>query len=603
MEKKPIELPPNTIIGNWKPSILLGQGGQGAVWAAKPAKVKHTPQRALKASFATDEQAKARFVREVETLRRCDSPYILKVYDSDLEWKPHVPGLPALAYYVAEKCQGSMVQRKPQLGDARRKLELFKHACAAVSYLHSLTDPVIHRDIKPDNFLIANELGNAVLADFGIARTISDASLTEVFEVVGTPYYRAPEVLHGSRGSIQSDIYGLGRLLEWLLTGEVSTDMGTRAVPRGLELDDDACNVLDGIIARATQVTPAHRFSSVQAIADQLPELWMSVRPRPNAGPVLPDTNAATVLPAAIELARESDQLGWRQLQNELRRDFVQRVIPWRQEHEYEWPRDGKKETIFAITDTLLDIALGRMALGLAGVFSNNPAFADQRQVVEDLLSIPSWSRGGTTAIIEAPRTLVYIFHYLHGALCMTYGQAELALQLARMAVPDPDRSDTEPLWKDHGISGWPKLLGRNCVQAWEYVCDLRDRRSVLEGLFALQSDYEVGLAAYSMLLVLHEVADDASTATAERLAKPESFSLDFPPLFIVMSNETIATAARRTLRNKQLVERVAERSGAKVDGMRKLWPARKKMIFTWCRETFDRWGYLDNKPVPDNLG
>lgn len=69
-------------------------------------------------------------------------------------------------------------------------------------------------------------------------------------------------MLHGSRGSIESDIYGLGRLLEWLLTGEVSTDMATRAVPRGGELDDDACNALDGVIAKATQVTAAHLLTA-----------------------------------------------------------------------------------------------------------------------------------------------------------------------------------------------------------------------------------------------------------------------------------------------------------------------------------------------------
>ena len=213
MEKKPIVLPPNTVIGVWKTNILLGQGGQGAVWAAKPAKVKHTPQRALKACFASEPQARSRFVREVETLRRCDSPNILKVYDQDLEWKEHAAGLPPFAYFVGEKCQGSMEQRQPHLGDARRRLELFKQACAAVRYLHTMADPVIHRDIKPANFLIAHELSNVVLADFGIARALSDSSLTQAFEIVGTPYYRAPEVLHGSRGTIESDVYGLGRLL------------------------------------------------------------------------------------------------------------------------------------------------------------------------------------------------------------------------------------------------------------------------------------------------------------------------------------------------------------------------------------------------------
>jgi serine/threonine protein kinase len=340
VEKKPIELPPNAIIGAWKPTTLLGQGGQGAVWAAKPVRVKHTPQRAVKVCFASDDQGRARFAREVETLRRCDSPNILRIYDHDLEWKERIDSLPAFAYYVAEKCQGSMTQRKAQLGDARRRLELFRQACAAVSYLHSLSDPVIHRDIKPDNFLIAQEFGNVVLADFGIARAASDTLLTQAFEIVGTPYYRAPEVLHGARGDVQSDIYGLGRLLEWLFTGEVSTDMATRPVARGQELDDDTCNLLDGVIAKATQVTPAHRFTSVQALSDQLPELWISAKPRPKPGPVLPDTSATTVLTAALELARTSDQLGWRQLQNQLRRDLAERLIAWRTQRERAWPGD-----------------------------------------------------------------------------------------------------------------------------------------------------------------------------------------------------------------------------------------------------------------------
>lgn len=601
--KKPIELPPNTVIGTWKPTNLLGQGGQGAVWAAKPVKVKHTPQRALKACFATDDQGRARFVREVETLRRCDCPHVLKVYDQDLEWKEHVPGLPAFAFYVSEKCQGSMEQRQPHLGDTRRRLSLFKQACAALAYLHTMPDPVIHRDIKPANFLIAQELANVVLADFGIARALSDSTLTQAFEIVGTPYYRAPEVLHGSRGTVQSDVYGLGRLLEWLLTGEVSTDMGMRPVPRGLDLDDEACNALDGIIAKATQVTPAHRYTSVQALADQLPDLWISVRPRPKPERVLPDTTAATVLPAALELARTNDLLGWRQLQNQLRRDFVERITEWRKQREPKWPGDKNKETGIAFTDSVLDIAMGRMVFGLAGVFSNNPAFADQRQVVEDLLSVPDWSRGGTVAIIEAPRALVYVFQYLHGALCMAYGQPDLALQLALTSVPDPDRPDLSPLWKEHGLVGWPKLLGGSCDWAWEYICNLRERRPVLEQFFALQGDYEVALAAYSMLLVLHEVADDASGATPEALANPDKFGMDFPPLFIGMSRETIATAARRTLRSKQVVVRVAERAGTKPDAMRKLWPARKKLIFKFRRDVFDRWGYLDNIPVPDDLG
>ena len=69
MDKKPYVFPPNTIVGHWKPHTYLGGGAQGSVWAAKPANVKHAPPpRASKACFAEDDQAKARFKREVETL-------------------------------------------------------------------------------------------------------------------------------------------------------------------------------------------------------------------------------------------------------------------------------------------------------------------------------------------------------------------------------------------------------------------------------------------------------------------------------------------------------------------------------------------------------
>ena len=63
---------------------------------------------------------------------------------------------------------------------------------------------------------------------------------------------------------------GLGRLLEWLLTNEVSNDMGTRPVPRGLELDDAACNALDAVVAKATQVSVAHRYDTVRALVSRV---------------------------------------------------------------------------------------------------------------------------------------------------------------------------------------------------------------------------------------------------------------------------------------------------------------------------------------------
>lgn len=594
MEEGTIDLHKGAEVGAWKIGTPLGRGGQGGVWAVRAARTKHVPPRALKACFASDEQARARFSREVEILRSCESPFILKVYDHDLDWEEHVPGVAPFAYYVSEKCAGSMEQRHADLGDGRARLLMFRQACAAITYLHSLPDPVIHRDIKPANFLIAQELRNVVLADFGVPRSLALGTLTEAFEVVGTPYYRAPEVLHGQRGTVESDVYSAGRVLEWLLTNEVSTDMGARPVPRGGDLGDDACEVLDRVIAKATHITPLYRYKSVQELVDQLPELWLSVRPRAAARPEVGSNDAAAVLQTALGLARTNDQLGWRQLENQLRRDLGESLHRWRREREPLWRMDGNKELSFSTTDSLLDVAMGRIVFVLAGVFSTNPSLADQRPVVEDLLNVPGWNLGGTTAIAEAPRALLFLVHYLHGALCLAYGQPEIALRFAQVSIPDSQRNTSAPLWVDGELTGVAKLLGGRTTSSLEYLRSLRQRRPMLEEFFALQTDFDVGLTAYSMLLSLKELATDA--ASLQRVGVPDARNLvlEVPPLFGGMPADTIAAASRRTFGNRDVVERVAAGAGAQPAKMREMWPQWRQLIANFRRDAFNQYFQTD---------
>jgi serine/threonine protein kinase len=98
----------DTTIGNWRIGKLLGRGGQGGVWVARPKDTKNAPPRALKACFATDAKDRARFKREAALLKDCKSPLILALLDLDLTWKTHVPSLPEFAYYVGEGCDGSL---------------------------------------------------------------------------------------------------------------------------------------------------------------------------------------------------------------------------------------------------------------------------------------------------------------------------------------------------------------------------------------------------------------------------------------------------------------------------------------------------------------
>ncbi len=564
----------------------LGGGGQGSVWSAKPAKTKRSPARALKVCFAEDSQGRARFVQEVELLRRCDSPYVLKVYDADLDWKEHVTGLPAFAFYVAEKCQGSLEHRRSDLGDHRRRLALFRQACRAVTHLHSLDAPIIHRDIKPANFLISSDRNDLVLADFGIARPLADSRLTETFEVVGTPYYRAYEVSNGHRGSVRSDVYSLGRLLEWLMTRDVSRELGPLPVPRGGELDDEACNILDRIIAKATQVDPAQRFDSVQAMLDHLPDLWLSVRPRPKSSAPVASATPNDVLSATLELARSGNTFGWRELEGQLRRDSFERLVKW--PIEVQPTHKMSKEDFFWLTDTLVDAVEPRLVLILGAAYADHSSVHYMRRLVEDLTAIPGWRRDGWTSVVEAPRTLIYIAHYLHGALCCAHQQLEQALQAAEISVESANGEREAPLWKHSDLTGYPVLLGGNSSWGWEYLCELPQRRPALSQLFSVPSDLELGLASYSLALSLLELASDAAAAVTPNLET--AHGLHVAPMVVRMPREAVIGASKRVSKDARAVTLIADRQGASVAKMRQLWPAWKSLMAKYRVDGYRHW-------------
>jgi serine/threonine protein kinase len=561
------------VIGEWKIAKLLGSGGQGTVYAVRAVREKHVPPRALKISFAPDDKSRARFEREIILLQTCASPHVLSIVEANPTWEERIAGLPPFAYYVAERCSGALNDPKLELGDARRRLALFREACAGVAYLNALSDPVIHRDIKPSNFLLAEEPRRVLIADFGIAKNeLAPSDLTATQEIVGTQHYRAPEVLNGGAGNVQSDVYSLGRVLEWLMTGDISTDLGARSVPRGGDLDDDACDAIDRVIAKATQAVPLHRFSSVREIVDQLPDLWISIRPRPTMQVALAAFDAAVVWPAALSLARTNDHVGWWQLEQQLRRAYPDQLKQWRAELDH-GPRITKRSELPPIADRLMSAVGGRIMFGLAGVVSQQVGVLDQTRMIDDLLTVPDWPTGPEFAF-EAPRGLVYIFQHLHGALCCERNRIDLALQFAATSVASARSDRRSPLWRTHDLTGWPKLLGGACTDAWRYLIGLRGRFAPLAEVFALQTDFDVGLASYSMLLGLVEFAHDSKSLArkSEEEWRTLRLSLDVPPMFIELDRETVRTAARRIIENAEVVRSVAERANVEHSLMRDLW-------------------------------
>src|SRR2546430_8077212 len=193
----------------------LGHGGMATVYLARD--LRHGRPVAIK--VLRPEIAAAlgpeRFLREIELAARLTRPHILALHDSGQAGGSLYYVMP---YIEGESLRDRLAREGPlPLEDA---LRITREVASALSYAHN--HDVVHRDIKPENILLSG--GEAVVADFGIARAIKRAAgsgLTEAGIPVGTPAYMSPEQASAAQAvDGRSDIYSLGCVLYEMLAGE-----------------------------------------------------------------------------------------------------------------------------------------------------------------------------------------------------------------------------------------------------------------------------------------------------------------------------------------------------------------------------------------------
>ncbi len=247
----------------------LGRGGMAAVFLADD--LKHGRQVAIKvlhpelaAVLGAD-----RFLKEIEIAAGLTHPHILPLHDSG--------EADGLLYYVMPYVEGESLRdrldRETQLSleDTTR---IASEVADALSYAHARD--VVHRDIKPANILLSG--GHALVADFGIARAVTEAGgtrLTETGLSLGTPHYMSPEQASGSLDvDGRSDVYALGCVTYEMVVGEpphsgpnaqaIVAKILTQPVPSLREGRETVTPAMDAAVHKALARLPADRFSSAE---------------------------------------------------------------------------------------------------------------------------------------------------------------------------------------------------------------------------------------------------------------------------------------------------------------------------------------------------
>lgn len=200
----------------WTAVRNLGGGGQGIVdVVTREGDSTEYVRKRLKNIDSPERQS--RFAQELRAYRELSHKNVLSLIDFDME-----PAAKQRPYVVTEYCTGgSLEDGNWSRGTIRQVLEQFLQVCDGVAHAHDRG--VVHRDIKPANIFLRGD-GTIAIGDFGLCLFDNvDGRVTATEEVAGSRWYCAPELGDGRLDSVRPscDVYSMGKLLYWMLTGRV----------------------------------------------------------------------------------------------------------------------------------------------------------------------------------------------------------------------------------------------------------------------------------------------------------------------------------------------------------------------------------------------
>ena len=246
----------------------LGTGGMATVWLGYDTILDRNVAIKTFKIDANDEDAVKRFNREAKAVTSLSHPNIVSIYDVENEGDFY--------YLILEYVEG-MTLKDYMMKNPKMPIETIVHISKQIAdgLCHAHQNGIIHRDIKPQNILM-NENLTCKITDFGIARAYGDTTLTQTNQMLGTVYYLSPEQARGNVATAQSDIYSLGILIFEMITGQIPFK-GESAVAIALkhlqeelpDIDKFRENVpqsVKNIVLKATMKNPNERYIDTRNI-------------------------------------------------------------------------------------------------------------------------------------------------------------------------------------------------------------------------------------------------------------------------------------------------------------------------------------------------
>jgi serine/threonine protein kinase len=271
-------------LGRYDIERVIGSGGMGVVLKAHDAELNRPIAiKLLAPHLAHVGAARGRFAREGRAAAAVVHEHVVAIYN--VESGGPVPFL--VMQYVPGRSLQARVEDDGPLG-VEEILRIGMQAAAGLAAAHR--QGLVHRDVKPSNILLENQVERAVLTDFGLARAIDDASLTQTGILAGTPHYMSPEQATGGPIDHRSDLFSLGAVLYFMATGHPPfRAIGTLAVLHRIcrenhrpvwqlnkDMPDELCDVIDNLLEKK----PTRRPATADEVQQKLSQLLSRAQQR-----------------------------------------------------------------------------------------------------------------------------------------------------------------------------------------------------------------------------------------------------------------------------------------------------------------------------------
>ncbi len=290
------------INGRYRLIAPLGEGGMATIWRAVDEQLdREVAVKLLRSQFGTDAGFTARFKQEARSAGSLSHPNIVPVYDYGTDGED---GTQFIVMQLVEGDDLASILRDRGTLDTDDAVRIAIGVASALEAAHRRG--IVHRDVKPGNILITDE-DDVKVTDFGIARAVSEASMTVTGTTLGSVHYFSPEQARGDEVTGASDVYALGIVLYEMLTGRRPFEGDSAAGVALKRLNEDpqppsayrpVPSGLSAIVMRALERDPAHRFPDAGSFAEAL-RVW---RKDPASGAGVAAAGAAAASRAAAPL-------------------------------------------------------------------------------------------------------------------------------------------------------------------------------------------------------------------------------------------------------------------------------------------------------------